>query len=225
MDFATIVFKAIEVIPRFVPKPKPPVIDYGPIISAVPKPTKAPAIEVEEIPVESTEVTKEEAAPIPVTEVKQEVATSCIACSRSHLSTVSGALSESLRFAREGGIKDSEVQRRLNLAEDEINIMERIDLAPDALANSPEQERDLANQYLPRIRKLRQDLGQIKSVEELEKTAGEASVLGQEFRLSHLQLQGVDLNPVMELAKKVQRGEISIEEAKVKLKELLPEEE
>lgn len=222
MDAATIIFKAIEILPRFLPRPKPPVIDQTPLYEAIPKVTIPMS---EAIEIESTETirSKTEAVPAPATE--QGVATSCISCSRSHLSTVSGALGESLRFAREGGVEHPEVQRRIMLSEDEINIMERIDLAPDALANSPEEERTLAEEYLPRIRKLRQDLGQISSVEKLEHVATDASLLSQEFRLRHLQLQGVDLNPVMELAKQVQRGEIGIEEAKAKLKEILPEEE
>lgn len=156
-------------------------------------------------------------------EVKEDVSTACVSCTRSHLSTVSGALGEALRFAREDGIAHPEVQRRILLSEDEINIMERIDLAPDALAASPPEEKQLVTEYLPRIRKLRQEMGEITSLEKLEEVAAEASILGQEFRLRALQLRGVDLNPVMELARKVQAGEISMDEAKDKLKEILPE--
>jgi len=220
MDKVMLIFKAIEVLPRFLPRKKPPVIDYEPIFNAIPK-AVVPGPSALEI--ESTDVIRRTQA-VPAHTESQDIATSCMACSRSHLSTVSGALGEAMRFARDGGVLDPEVQRRLMLAEDEINIMERIDLAPDALANSPEGERALANEYLPRIRKLRQDLGRITSVDQLEQTAADSSLLSQEFRLSHLQLQGVDLNPVMELAKKVQKGEMSIDDAKAKLKEILPEE-
>lgn len=220
MDAVDIVFRAIELIPRFIPPPKRPVIDYTSLREALPK-YEFPKVAATEIKIKTEPVSTPKVA-----EVQQaDVSTGCISCSRSHLSTVSGALSESLRFARSDSIKSPEVQRRLMMAEDEINIMERIDLAPDALEKSPPEEKALAEEYLPRIRKLRQDIGQIASVEELERTAAEASILGQEFRLRALQLKGVDLNPVMELAKKVQAGELSIEEAKAKLKEILPEEE
>lgn len=222
MDKAAIIFRAIEIIPRFMPRPKPPVIDHTPLYEALPR-QELPQVETFEV--KSTDVIKTKTEVIPAPAAEEDVSTSCLSCSRSHLSTVSGALSESLRFARESGMEHPEVQRRILLSEDEINIMERIDLAPDALASSPEEERTLAQEYLPRIRELRQKLGQITSVEQLEQTAADASLLSQEFRLRHLQLQGVDLNPVMELAKKVQQGEITIDDAKKQLKEILPEEE
>jgi hypothetical protein len=225
MDKVAIFFRALELVPRFLPKPKPPVVDYTPLIAELPKyeyPTvKATEVKVEAEPEEPIVAPVQEA---PVEAEQEEVGTACLSCSRSHLSTVSGALSESLRFAREDGIMNPEVQRRLMLSEDEINIMERIDLAPDALAKSSPEERQVAEEYLPRIRKLRQDIGNISTVEQLETVASEASILGQEFRLRHLQLRGVDLNPVMELAKRVQAGEMTMEEAKEELKTLLPDE-
>ena len=226
MDTTQIIIAAIQVLPRFFPRPKPPIIDYSPLrealhnIELVPKETTSEISPIQigvSIPARLESPTQEEQA--------QDVSTSCISCSRSHLSTVSGALGESLRFARESGITHPEVQRRIMLSEDEINIMERVDLAPDALARSPTEEQQLANEYLPRIRELRQNLGQITSVEKLQQTAAEASMLAQEFRLRHLQLQGVDLSPVMELAKRVQTGELTMEQAKTQLREMLPEEE
>ena len=214
MDKVAILFRAVELATRFLPKPKPPTIDYTPLREAIPKLSKAepPPSTIEEGP--------------PRAETKQDVSTACISCGRSHLSTVSGALGEATRFAREEqGIKHPEVQKRIMMSEDEINILERIDLSPEALMKAPPEERQLAEEYLPRIRKLRQDLGQITSLEDLEKTAAEASILGQEFRLRALQLKGVDLNPVMALAKDVQEGRLTMEAAKEKLKEILPEEE
>jgi len=227
MDGLTFILQAIQIIPRLLPQKKPPVIDYSSLIQAIPRaeivqlpPAPAPTlVAIPSVPVAP-------ATPTGETEDAERQQTGCIPCSRSHLSTVSGALGESLRFAREeGNIGHPEVQRRLMLAEDEINIMERIDLAPDALAASPPDQQQLAQEYLPKIRALRQDIGTVTSLEKLEKVAANASVLGQEFRLRHLQLQGVDLNPVMELAKKVQAGEIDMEEAKAQLRELLPDEE
>ena len=225
MDGVTIFFKALEIIPKFLPKSKPPVVDYMSLRDVIPH-FEIPAVKATEIQV----ITEPEAPSKIVTEVAPvetehaETGTACLSCSRSHLSTVSGAITESLRFARTDGVGHPEVQRRLMLAEDEINIMERIDLAPDALAKASPGEQEVAQEYLPKIRKLRQDIGDITTVDHLETVAQEASILGQEFRLRHLQLRGVDLNPVLELAKSVQSGDISMAEAKEKLKTLLPDE-
>ena len=226
MDGVSIIFRALELLPRFLPKSKPPVIDYMSLKDAMPI-YDFPVLKATEI-----EVLTEPEAPVtmvtqvaPVGNEHAETGTACLSCSRSHLSTVSGSLSEGLRFARSDGVGNPEVQRRLMLAEDEINIMERIDLAPDALAKATPEEQEVALEYLPKIRKLRQDIGNITTVDKLETVASEASILGQEFRLRHLQLRGVDLNPVLELAKKVQAGELTMAEAKEKLKEILPDEE
>jgi len=231
MDTVSIIFRAIELIPKFLPGKKPPVIDYTPIMEALPKYSELPGFKAKSIEIKTGQpehVDYPELATMPGAAkvvTTREVSTACLSCSRSHLSTVSGALGESLRFARENGIGDPEVQRRLMLAEDEINIMERIDLSADALAKAKPEERQVAEEYLPKIRAIRQKLGSITSLKELEDTAAEASVLGQEFRLRHLQLQGVNLNPVLDLARKVQSGELSMDEAKMRLKTILPDEE
>jgi hypothetical protein len=244
LDKTAIILKVVEILPNFIPRPKPPKTDYSELYSAIPKATYPPvqsptleALKIREIPIPKIEEEKPDAeersieTTVPVGERKEtsleEVSTACLSCSRSHLSTVSGALGEAIRFARGDpqGILHPEAQRRILMAEDEINIMERIDLSPDALAGSPVEERAVAEEYLPRIRELRQSLGDINSFDKLEKVAGDASILSQEFRLRHLQLKGVDLNPVVELAKKVQKGELSMAEAKEQLKGILPEEE
>lgn len=150
------------------------------------------------------------------------ISTSCINCSRSHLVTISGALDEGLRFAREGGITHPEAIRRIALADKEINIMERIDLSPDAIQKSPVKDQEMARYFLPKIRKLRQDIGNIKSAEDMERTAAESDVLTQEFRLKQMASSGVNLNPIMELAKRVQAGELTMEEARLQVKQYLP---
>lgn len=230
MNKISILFRAAELATRFIPAPKPPRTDFTPLYEALPKVTelKFPSTEMSpklETPIEEIEIREGADTTSHLASKMGEVATSCISCARSHLSTVSGSLGESLRFARDEGIAHPEVQRRLMLAEDEINILERIDLAPDAIAQSPPEEQRLAREFLPKIRELRQDIGQISSVEGLEKIAANASVLGQEFRLRHLQMKGVDLNPVLALARRVQAGEIDMATAKEELKHLLPEED
>ncbi|GAI90004.1 unnamed protein product, partial [marine sediment metagenome] len=71
--------------------------------------------------------------------------TACLPCCRDHLSTSSSALSEGIRFARDKGVKDPESLRRIRIALDELNVMERIDLAPDETAKLKDAEKDLAN--------------------------------------------------------------------------------
>ncbi len=242
IDKTAIILEVVKIIPNLIPRPKPPKADYSELIEAIPR-TKYP-------PLNSTILTDLKTQPIeipridvditsnhePVEEVYEtmeteiprieRVATACMSCARSHLATIAGGLGEAVRFARGDpqGIQHPEALMRIQKMEEEINILERIDLSPESLQSSPPEEKEVAEEYLPRIRKLRQDIGDIASFEDLEKTAGDASILGQEFRLRALQLKGVDLNPVVELAKKVQRGELTMQEAKERLKEILPEE-
>lgn len=149
--------------------------------------------------------------------VPSDRSSACVPCSRSHLSTISGTLAEALRFAREGGIAHPEAQRRLMTAEEEINVMERFDLSPSKVQASPEADKAIITTYLPQIRKLRQDIGAITSVDELEKVAAEAQTLGQQFRLAALQAKGITVDTVINLAKKVKAGEITLSQAKEKL--------
>lgn len=236
MDGIQVILQALQILPRFIPKPKPPEINYLALKEHLPQvnwpETKVPVIPVQVTPepAQSYEIhyaneDEEEELTHDYNEAPKEIGTACLSCSRSHLSTVSGSLTEALRFARSDGVRHPEVQRRIMLAEDELNIMERIDLAPDALAQASPEEAKVAREYLPKIRKLRQQIGNISSNNDLEQVASDASVLGQEFRLRHLQVRGVDLNPVLELAKQVQAGEITMAEAKEKLRDYLPDEE
>lgn len=230
MDVGMILTQIIGIIPKLLVNTTPPRVDYESLIPLIPGNAKAPVSHAAVVAEREAPATiRESTITIPASTrlqpaPKEGVATSCMACSRSHLSTVSGSLNEAMRFAREGGVSDPEVQRRILLAEDEINIMERIDLNPEAIARSPAADQVLARQYLPRIRTLRQELGQIDSVQSLEDIAAKASILSQEFRLRKAELGGVNLKPVFELADQVRAGKISIEEAKERIKKYLPEE-
>ncbi len=167
-----------------IPQPRPPRPDYGALLAT----TAAPKSIAETAAAPQVAPYKVEGPAQPTAAPATRQRTSCIPCSRSHLSTVSGALGESLRFAREGGVQHPEVVRRLALTEDEINILERVDLSADAIAQSPPAERDLARAMLPRIREVRQDIGAVGSVEDLEKVAAKASQLGQDFRKAHMDI-------------------------------------
>ena len=118
----------------------------------------------------------------PETVAKQEATgTACIPCSRDHLSVTSSALSEGMRFAREKGVKDPEALRRIRIALDELNIMERIDLAPDEVANLKGAEKELADWTLRQSRELRHAITAIKDVETMEQAAARASQVTEEF--------------------------------------------
>jgi len=75
--------------------------------------------------------------------------TGCVPCTADHLSTCAGALSEALRFARARGVQDAEVQGRLALCVDELNIWERVDAAADKLAPLSAPEREFLRRWLP----------------------------------------------------------------------------
>jgi len=152
-----------------------------------------------------------------------DVAVSCVACARAHFSTVSGSLKEALRFARNEpeGVAHPEVQVRLSTAEEEIDVLERFDWTPEKVINSPEREREIIQEFQPKVRELRQKIHTIATPDDLEEAAAIAGKLAADFRMAVLRLHGVNTNAVQELAKKVSNGEISIDDAKKEVREMV----
>ena len=107
--------------------------------------------------------------------------TACLPCSRDHLSTTSSALSEGVRFARDEGVKHPEVIKRLRIAVDELNIMERIDLAPSEIASLKGEKKALADWVLSQSRNLRHDITSIKTPDDMEAAAANAAATTEEF--------------------------------------------
>ena len=107
--------------------------------------------------------------------------TACLPCSRDHLSVTSSSLSEGIRFARDKGVSQPEVTRRIRIALDELNVMERIDLAPDEIAKLKGTEKELAVWTLQQSRDLRHSITAIKDVETMEQAAARASQITEEF--------------------------------------------
>jgi len=109
--------------------------------------------------------------------------TACTMCSDEHLSRASGALAEAMRFARTTGMKDSEVIRRVRAARDELNEMERFDLAPDTVAKLPGREKEIANWALSQSRDLRHEINSLISggVGDLERVAAHSIEISNEF--------------------------------------------
>jgi len=71
--------------------------------------------------------------------------------------------------------------RRIRIALDELNIMERIDLAPDETARLKGAERELADWTLKQSRDLRHAITAIRDVETMEQAAARASTITEEF--------------------------------------------
>ncbi len=110
-----------------------------------------------------------------------EKGTACTLCSDEHLSEVSGALSEAVRFARNEGLGSRETIRRVRHARDELNAMERFDLAPEEMVKLPEDEKEIARWALPQSRDLRHILNSMQSVDDLEQAAAKAANVADEF--------------------------------------------
>lgn len=116
----------------------------------------------------------------------QEVATSCIACARSHIAAVSASLKEAIRFCRTEGIMHPEVQTRLATAEEEITALERYDWSPERILASPPEEQEIVNAFLPQIRELRQNISIIQELPDLVKCAATAGRILSEYRMEVL---------------------------------------
>jgi len=232
MDKVTIVLAAIKSISRFIPRkppPQPPNLaelyqesyrNFFPDEGVYPREAWKRILD-EAMPVSHTTVrdVTDEAPDLPT---PQGVATACMSCTRSHLATVAGAWEEALRFAREKGLGDPEVIKRLSIAEKELNIMERIDLSPASIEASPHDQQALARKFLPELRVLRQKAGEISTVADLEKAAAMAEVTGSKLRMDILESKGVDVKGIASLVKKVESKEITVDQAKEQLHSMIP---
>lgn len=154
--------------------------------------------------------------------ISDNVSTACVPCVRAHISAASGALTEALRMARGDGMANAEVADRIRLAQDEIVIAERKDLTPEAVLSAPPSEKVIIDELLPRIRTLRQHIVQIGSIDDLLNVSAEANILGRDLTLMHFKSKGVDVDGVQNLADQVSAGEITMEEAREKVKEFVP---
>jgi DNA-binding transcriptional regulator YiaG len=69
-----------------------------------------------------------------------EKSPSCVSCTDSHWSTVSGYLNEAVRMIRQGLKMDSdEILDRLQLVKEELNVWERFDASPDKLEKTDDE--------------------------------------------------------------------------------------
>ena len=145
--------------------------------------------------------------------------TGCVPCTSDHLSTCSGALSEAVRFARTTGIENPEVQGRLALCVDELNIWERVDAAPEKQGSISSAEREFLHRWLPKGRGLRHQVNEVGSLEDLERAAASAQQQSREARTEMRKLRPPVMGKIEALAQRVKAGEISNKEALGQLSE------
>lgn len=191
----------------------------SPRILVAPSPENAPEAHVEaSVEAQPTETAEEQA------DGRNRVA--CLPCARAHFSGAAGSLKEAIRFAREGGIKHPEVQTRLQSAEEELIVTERHDWTPEKILNAPAQEKGVIRIMLPKLRELRQDVVDIKNVEDLESAAAKAGDLATALRVEVLKTEGtrapqpprVVPQEIIDLAQRVQSGELTLDQAKAQIR-------
>lgn len=168
-------------LPKRLKLPPSPVIPLREIVREGRQQVERARDEVRSIADELRGTTPEALEGIKTTLTPVAEGTACLPCSRDHLSTTSSSLSEGIRFARDGGIRHPEVVRRIRIALDELNIMERIDLAPEETAKLKGPEKELANWALRNSRELRHSISAIRDVETMEQAVAKASQAAEEF--------------------------------------------
>ena len=119
----------------------------------------------------------------------------CLACSSDHWAGVASMLTESIRFARDGGIQHPEVIKRIAHAEEEIAALEREDGSPDTLSQLPDDEHALMNEVLINCRTLRHIIWDINTVEALEDAATKAQEFHIDLKSRALKLSMARMTP------------------------------
>lgn len=130
--------------------------------------------------------------PILMNEEKIKSGTACLPCSRDHFTTTSAALKEALRFAKTKGVHNDEVMKRIGIALEELNIMERMDLSAENIKELKGKDKELADWGLEQSRTLRHRITSIRTSEDLEKVAIEASEIKTKFMKNIWQIATTD---------------------------------
>ncbi len=105
---------------------------------------------------------------------QEDIATACVPCALGHFSTSAGLLNETVRFKNEG-MTSNEVLDRIAKTLQEQNTLERVDLTPEKMRNTPDWEREMAEDALQQSRSLRHRLETIQTFEELEVAAADTA--------------------------------------------------
>ncbi len=190
--------------------------------AAVLRSSKKAATPVEQAPVEEKDARTLAVATPPSALLKAtepQKGTGCRPCTSDHFSTCAGALAEALRFARTAGMEDIQVQDRLALCVEELNIWERVDAAPDKLPTLAAPEREFVRRWLPKGRELRHDINEVGTLENLEAAAALARQHSREARKEMRQLRPPVMSKIEALAQKEKAGEMTRKEALGQLSE------
>lgn len=128
----------------------------------------------------------EQKAGIDLTSEKIKGGTSCIVCSRDHLTQAAGLLEEAYKFVNrpDYGINSDEVKNRVKLALKEMNNMERYDLLPENVEKLQGEEKRLAQMALNASATIRHDLTEAitnQNTEAFKKAVAEASDLSGKY--------------------------------------------
>lgn len=115
--------------------------------------------------------------------VSENIATACVPCAIGHYSGASRLLHEALRFKDEG-MESEQIADDIAGAIGELNAMERVDLTPGRLAQTPKWEKEIAEDALRRSRQIRHQLEKVTSIAELEQIAADTE---NYYKLLHRQ--------------------------------------
>jgi len=149
---------------------------------------------------------------------KGKKGTACLPCSRHHVTTVGGALSEAVRFARSDGLGHPEVLKRLAISEQELDIMERVDLTPSNILELSSRDGETARWIAGKGRDIRHLLDEMKTVEDLERATAQVQDVNIEYRARLANLSPQDTERLKALVKDVKTGKLTKDEAVAKLK-------
>ena len=152
---------------------------------------------------------QEPASPPTLKSETVESGKACIPCCIDHFSTCSGLLSdEAIRFARRHGIANNETIQRISACIDQLNAMERGDLAVEKIADLPDWEKDLAIHSQNQGADIRHKLTNISDIEDLEKVSVQIKNIRQKIgkewykrRLANLGKETKSSAPTLEEAK------------------------
>jgi len=183
MDFRDLIIDTgIKISTYFIRNQKPKITTIIPTTKDLEERLKSiPAPQIEQFPRpmlgNPIEITTENSS----IETGAEKGTACTICTMEHFSVTSGALAEALRFARNEGLGSKETIKRIRQANQELNMAERIDLAPEEVTKLPEDEKEVAHWALPQSRNLRHSINSAQTVEDLEKASAQAANLADTF--------------------------------------------
>jgi hypothetical protein len=120
---------------------------------------------------------------IDMTAEKIEKGTSCLPCSRDHVSVAAGLLEEAVRFAKrpDEGIRSQEVRKRVQKALLELNNLERVDLSSENTVGLRGKEKEIADWTMNTSAELRHRITSIRNADDLVSVSATAQKAAQKL--------------------------------------------